>query len=52
MIVALPIFYMVARAIGAHVYRRTLMPAISVGIFVLGAIWLIERALQVNIIGM
>ena len=51
-VIALPVFYIVARGLGAHLYRRTVMPAISVGIFVLGAIWLFERVLQVTIIGM
>ncbi len=49
---ALPVFYVVARALGAAAYRRTVMPAISVGIFVLGAVWLIERVFAVTIIGM
>jgi hypothetical protein len=34
------------------VYRRTLMPVISGGIFVLGALWLIERAFEVRILGL
>jgi HupE/UreJ protein len=48
---ALPLFYVVARALGAAVYRRTLMPAISVGIFVLGCLWLVERIFRITIIG-
>ena len=51
-VVALPAFYLAARALGAGVYRRTLMPAISVGIFILGAIWIVERVLQVRILGL
>ena len=51
-LVALPAFYAAARALGAGAYRRTLMPLISVGIFILGALWLIERALQVRILGL
>jgi hypothetical protein len=51
-VIALPLFYILARALGAAAYRRTLMPVISVGIFVLGSIWLIERVLAVTIIGM
>jgi hypothetical protein len=51
-VVALPVFYVIARALGAGVYRRTLMPAISAGIFVLGALWLIERAFEVRILGL
>ena len=51
-VVALPVFFVLAKLLGAGVYRRTLMPAISVGIFVLGAIWIIERVLQVRILGL
>jgi hypothetical protein len=51
-VAALPAFYVVARALGAGVYRRTLMPVISVGIFVLGALWLVERAFEVRILGL
>lgn len=51
-IVALPAFYVIARTLGAGVYRRTLMPVISVGIFGLGALWLIERAFEVRILGL
>jgi hypothetical protein len=51
-VVALPVFYILAKLIGAGVYRRTLMPAISVGIFLLGMIWIVERVLQVRILGL
>jgi hypothetical protein len=51
-VVALPAFYVIARALGAGVYRRTLMPVISGGIFVLGALWLLERAFEVRILGL
>lgn len=51
-VVALPAFYVIARALGAGVYRRTLMPVISGGIFVLGALWLIERVFEVRILGL
>jgi hypothetical protein len=51
-VVALPVFYVIARVLGAAPYRRTVMPVISVGIFILGAIWLIERVFTVSIIGM
>lgn len=51
-VVALPVFYILARVLGAGVYRRTLMPVISAGIFVLGALWLVERALEVRILGL
>jgi hypothetical protein len=51
-VVALPAFYVLAKVLGAGVYRRTLMPAISVGIFLLGMIWIVERVLQVRILGL
>jgi len=51
-LVALPVFYVVARMLGAAAYRRTVMPVISVGIFALGVVWLIERIFAVTIIGM
>jgi hypothetical protein len=51
-IVALPVFYVAARVLGAGVYRRTVMPVISVGIFALGTIWIVERVLQVRILGL
>lgn len=51
-LVALPVFYVVARMLGAAAYRRTVMPVISVGIFMLGVVWLIERIFAVTIIGM
>ena len=51
-VLALPVFYVVARLLGAGVYRRTLMPAISAGIFALGTLWLVERVLEVRILGL
>lgn len=51
-LVALPVFFVLAKLLGAGVYRRTLMPVISVGIFVLGSIWIVERVLQVRILGL
>jgi hypothetical protein len=51
-VVALPAFYVIARALGAGVYRRTLMPVISAGIFGLGSLWLIERVFEVRILGL
>jgi hypothetical protein len=50
--VALPVCFVIARIVGAGEYRRTFMPAISVAIFALSAIWLVERALEVRILGL
>jgi hypothetical protein len=51
-LIALPIFYMLARELGAERYRRGVMPAISAVIFAAGAIWIVERVLGVTILGM
>jgi hypothetical protein len=42
--VALPLFYMSARWLGADRYRRFAMPALSSVIFIFGAIWFAQRA--------
>jgi HupE/UreJ protein len=42
--IALPIFYLVARAIGAQRYRRVAMPAFASVIFAFGTAWFIQRA--------
>jgi hypothetical protein len=42
--IALPLFYLVARRVGAERYRRWVMPALSSVILVFGLIWLTERA--------
>ena len=42
---ALPLFYMCSRALGADRYRRWAMPAMSSVIFVFGMIWFVQRAL-------
>jgi hypothetical protein len=44
-LVALPLFYMLARELGAPRYRRYLMPAVSALICCAGLVWVIERAL-------
>jgi len=44
-LVALPVFYVAARELGALHYRRYAMPAVSALIFVAGVVWVIERAL-------
>ena len=42
-LVALPVFFIAARELGADRYRRRVMPAISAVIFVAGAVWVFER---------
>jgi hypothetical protein len=42
---ALPLFYLVARRVGAERYRRWVMPALSSVILVFGLVWLTQRAL-------
>ena len=44
-LVALPVFYLLAREIGAPRYRRIVMPAISAVICLAGIVWVIRRAL-------
>jgi hypothetical protein len=41
---ALPLFYLAARQLGAERYRRQLMPALSSVIMVFGTLWFVERA--------
>ena len=43
--VALPVFYGVARWLGAERYRRWAMPAMSSVILIFGLVWLAQRAL-------
>ena len=47
-LVALPVFYLLAQRLGGERYRRVVMPALSAAIFALGAIWLIERVFGVS----
>jgi hypothetical protein len=42
--VALPLFYLVARKVGAERYRRWVMPALSSVILIFGLVWLAQRA--------
>jgi hypothetical protein len=51
-LVALPVFYMLARELGAARYRQRVMPAIAAAIFVAGVIWVVERTFRVTILGM
>lgn len=51
-VLALPVLYGLARALGADRYRRSVLP---IGAFVLGSmglIWLIERAAGITILGL
>jgi len=43
--IALPIFYGIARELGAERYRRVLMPVFAGAICLAGIVWVIERAL-------
>lgn len=51
-LVALPLLLIAARTLGATRYRRIALPALSSVIFILGAIWIIERVAGVGILGM
>jgi hypothetical protein len=42
-LVALPVFFVAARELGADRYRRRVMPAISALIFLAGAVWVFQR---------
>jgi hypothetical protein len=46
-LVALPLFYLAARGLGAARYRRVLLPILSSLILVFGLNWLIARAFQI-----
>jgi len=46
-LVALPLFYLAARGLGATRYRRVLLPILSSVILVFGLNWLIARAFQI-----
>ncbi|MDB4954709.1 MAG: hypothetical protein JWO36_2278 [Myxococcales bacterium] len=50
--VALPLFYVLARRLGADRYRRAGMPVVSALICAAGLVWFIERALEVTLLGM
>lgn len=51
-LVALPVFYLLARQLGADRYRRIGMPVISGILCLAGLIWVIERVFQVTLLGM
>lgn len=50
--VALPTFWLIARAVGAHRYRRQVLPIAATILAILGAIWLIERVGGVRLLGL
>jgi hypothetical protein len=43
-LLALPVFYVLAARLGAMRYRRFAMPAVSAAIFLAGLVWVLERA--------
>ena len=51
-VVALPIFYVVARVAGGERYRRVLLPSLAGIIFLLGLTMFVERILSVRILPM
>ena len=51
-LVALPIFYVIARAMGGDGYRRIALPALAGTIFLLGLTMFAERLLGVRILPM
>jgi hypothetical protein len=50
-VVTLPLLALLCRAVSAQRYRRVVMPIASGAIAVLGALWLVERVLDVTILG-
>ena len=49
-LIALPLAWLCARELGADRYRTRVMPALSLGIAVIGGLWLVERALGISLI--
>jgi hypothetical protein len=49
--VALPVSWMLARAIGAAAYRRYALPALAIILGALGSGWLVERLFAVTRLG-
>ena len=47
----LPLWWLLCGALGADRYRRLAMPALSVVLATLGALWLAERLFDVTILG-
>lgn len=50
--VAVPLAWLLARALGAPRYRAVALPALAAPLVILGAIWLIERLADVTILGL
>ena len=51
-LVSLPLLYAIVRAIGAARYRRMLLPAAAVVLGSIAFVWLLERSLDVVILGL
>ncbi len=51
-LVALPVFWLLAKELGALRYRRVIMPVLAALIAVLGLVWLIERVFTIRLLGM
>ena len=51
-VVALPLTWLLARAIGAAAYRRYALPALAAVLGGLGLVWLIERLFAVTLLGL
>lgn len=51
-VVALPVTWVLARAIGAAAYRRYALPAFAAVLGALGLVWLIERVFAVRLLGL
>lgn len=51
-LVALPLFYALAHALGATGYRRRALPAATLVIGGLALVWLLERSLEITILGL
>jgi hypothetical protein len=50
--VALPILWLLARAVGPATYRRRLMPALAAALALLALLWLIERVADISLLGL
>lgn len=50
--VAVPLVWLLARALGAARYRRVALPALAAPLALLGFVWLIERLADVTLLGL
>jgi hypothetical protein len=48
--IALPVFWLLARELGAERYRRRVLPALSIVIALIAIKWLIERAFDIGVV--